>query len=215
MRWCGGAVVSVALSAVTNPALPSIRALPYAPPTLQPSPPMTAAAFDSSIAARMVRASKLEAALYEEVEHDQGATRQAAAVVILASIAAGVGALGHAGLAGLVVAPVFALIGWALYASITYLVGTRLLAGPDTSADWGEVARALGFAWSPQVLLVFAFLPLVGAIIVVAVTLWTFVTTIIAVRAALDLETGRAVLTALVGGVLNAAILGIVSALLG
>ena len=42
---------------------------------------------------RMIRAAKLDASLYEEVEADHGATGQASAVVIMSSIAAGIGAL--------------------------------------------------------------------------------------------------------------------------
>ncbi len=112
------------------------------------------------------------------------------------------------------VTPIFALIGWGLYAWITCFVGTRLLAGPDASADWGELARALGFAWSPRALFVFAFLPVVGAIVAAAVFLWTLVTTIIAVRAALDFDTWRAIVTAVIGWLVNALILGIVIAAL-
>jgi hypothetical protein len=153
----------------------------------------SAAAFDSSIAARMVRASKLEEAVYEEVEHDQGATSQAAVVVVT---------------------PIFAVIAWAIYAWITYFVGTRLLAGPDTSADWGELARALGFASSPRALLAVAFIPWVGPIIAIAVAVWTLVTTVLAVRTALDFDTWRAVATAVTGWLAYALIVGTVIAVL-
>ena len=42
---------------------------------------------------RILRACKLETSLYEEVEADKSATLQAALVVVLSSLAAGVGAL--------------------------------------------------------------------------------------------------------------------------
>ena len=42
---------------------------------------------------RIIRACKLDVRLYEEVEADKSATFQAALVVILSSLAAGVGAL--------------------------------------------------------------------------------------------------------------------------
>ena len=41
---------------------------------------------------RIIRACKLDISLYEEVEADKSATVQAALVVILSSLAAGVGA---------------------------------------------------------------------------------------------------------------------------
>ena len=42
---------------------------------------------------RIIRACKLDVSLYEEVEADKSATFQAAGVVVLSSLAAGVGAL--------------------------------------------------------------------------------------------------------------------------
>ena len=46
---------------------------------------------------RMIRAAKLDAQLYEEVEADKSAMGQAMGVVILSSLAAGVGAVQQAG----------------------------------------------------------------------------------------------------------------------
>ena len=45
----------------------------------------------ASMVDRMIRAAKLDAQLYEEVEADKGTLGQAMGVVVLASIAAGVG----------------------------------------------------------------------------------------------------------------------------
>ena len=45
----------------------------------------------SSIQDRIIRAAKLDAKLYEEVEADQGAMGQAIAVVVLSGVAAGIG----------------------------------------------------------------------------------------------------------------------------
>jgi len=61
---------------------------------------------------RMVRASKLDVHLYEEVEADKGAMGQAIGVVVLSSIAAGIGSIGKGGLLGILLGAVFALIGW-------------------------------------------------------------------------------------------------------
>lgn len=43
---------------------------------------------------RMIRAAKLDVNLYEEVEADKDTMRQAMGVVVLASLAAGVGSIG-------------------------------------------------------------------------------------------------------------------------
>ena len=59
---------------------------------------------------RMIRAAKLDVSLYEEVEADKGAMGQATAVVVLSSVAAGVGAFAHVGVGGIVIATIAALV---------------------------------------------------------------------------------------------------------
>ncbi len=152
----------------------------------------------STMVDRMIRAAKLEDALYEEVEHDQSATAQAFWVVVIASVAAGIGGLA-AGLTGLIVGVIAALVGWGAYAYVCYWIGTRVLAGPRTSATWGQLLRTLGFASSPRVLLALAFIPVIGLALVIVVFVWTLVTTVVAVRQALDFDTGRAIVTAIAG----------------
>ncbi len=151
----------------------------------------------SSLVDRMIRAAMLDANLYEEVEHDQSATRQAMLVVVLGSVAAGIGAL-YGGLLATVVGIVTALIGWAVYAFVAYWVGTHIFHGPHTSATWGELLRTLGFANTPRVLLVLLIIPVAGLFIALAVFIWTLVTTVIAIRQALDFTTMRAIATAIV-----------------
>ena len=155
---------------------------------------MIEATRQASIIDRMIRAARLEPQLYEEVEHDQSATGQALLVVVLGSIAAGIGAL-SGGIGGLIVGIIAALVGWAVYAFIAYWVGTHIFKGPHTSATWGELLRTLGFA---KVLLVLMVIPVVGLIIGLAVFVWTLVATVIALRQALDFDTGRAIATAVV-----------------
>jgi hypothetical protein len=145
----------------------------------------------------MIRAAMLDEQLYEEVEHDQSATRQAMLIVLLGAVAAGIGAL-YGGLISLAVGMTAALIGWAVYAFVAYWVGTHIFHGPHTSATWGELLRTLGFANSPRVLLVLLIIPVVGLFIALAVFIWTLVTTVIAIRQALDFSTGRAIATAVV-----------------
>jgi hypothetical protein len=61
---------------------------------------------------RMMRAAKLDPGLYEEVEADRDAMGQAMGVVLLASLAAGIGNLARGGAMGLVVGVLSALLGW-------------------------------------------------------------------------------------------------------
>ncbi len=90
------------------------------------------------------------------------------------------------------------MLGWLLWAGITYLIGDKLLGG---TATWGELLRTLGDAQSPGVLLVIGFVPFFGAIVALIVPFWLLVTGIVAIRQALDFSTGKAVLTAVLGWV--------------
>jgi len=158
---------------------------------------MVEATGQASMIDRMIRAARLEPQVYEEVEHDQSATRQAMLVVVLGAIAAGIGAL-SGGVIGLIVGIVAGLISWAVYAFIAYWVGTNFFKGPHTEATWGELLRTLGFASSPRVLLVLGIIPVVGLLIGLVVFIWMLITTVIAIRQALDFDTGRAIATAVV-----------------
>ena len=169
---------------------------------------------DRSIVGRMIRAARLDADVYEEVEHDREATGQAAIVVVGTSLAWGIG-LGVSGgdFVTLLWVTAFGLVGWVVYAWITYFVGTRIFAGPETDADWGELARTLGFAVAPRALLIFGVVSPLAVALAAIVGIWVLVTTVVALRAALDFSTGRAIGTAIVGwivlGVFNVIVFGV------
>jgi len=169
----------------------------------------------------MVRAAKLDSSLYEEVEKDTTALNQAMMVVIISSIASGIGsaiaghlAVGLSGLImGLVVGVITALIGWLIWSYITYIVGTRIFKGPETKATYGELFRCIGFSYSPNVIAVLSFLPLLGPLIAFIALIWTLVAMVIAVRQALDFTTGRAIATCIVGFIVMVIIAAIIGAL--
>ena len=75
--------------------------------------------------ARMIRAAKLEPRLYEEVKTDKYATSQALVVVLLSSLAATIGAFTHAGLGGLVMGGLGALLAWYVWTFMTYIIGSN------------------------------------------------------------------------------------------
>jgi len=79
---------------------------------------------------RMLRASKLDPGLYEEVEADTSALGQAALVVVLSSIAGGIGLGGLGGIGGILGATSASLVGWVIWAGLVYLIGTKLLPSP-------------------------------------------------------------------------------------
>ncbi len=98
---------------------------------------------------RIIRAAKLDVKLYEEVEADKGAMGQAMTVVVLSSLAAGIGSIGTGGIGGLVMGTIAALVGWYVWAYLTYFIGTKLLPEPQTQSDPGELLRTIGFSSSP------------------------------------------------------------------
>jgi hypothetical protein len=165
---------------------------------------------------RMVRAAKLEPALYEEVEADTGATSQAMIVVVLSSLAAGVGSWPEEGVGGAISSILLALGGWVAWAFMTYVLGTKLLAEPQTRADIGQLLRAIGFATAPGIVRVFGFIPILGSVLGFAASVWMLVAFVIAVRQALDYtSTGRAVVVCFVGWLVYVGItLGLVAALI-
>ena len=161
----------------------------------------------ASLQDRMIRAAKLDIQLYEEVEADQGAMGQATTVVVLSAVAAGVGS-GGAGLFAIALGTIAALVGWYVWAFLTYFIGTRLLPEPQTRADHGELLRTIGFSSTPGVLRVFGIIPGFMPLVFSVTGLWMLVAMIIAVRQALDYNsTLRAVGVCLIGWLVQAAIL--------
>ena len=146
---------------------------------------------------RMIGAAKADAATYTEVEHDSAATGQAAGVVAIAAAASAIGGA-PAGAGGMAAAVIAALVGWLLWAGLTYLIGDKLLGG---TATWGELLRAVGFAQAAGVLYVLAAVPGLGDTVRVVVGIWVLVCGVVAIREALDFSTGKAILTAVLGWV--------------
>jgi len=166
----------------------------------------------STFAERMIGAATLDVHTYEEVEADATATTQAMVVVVLSSIAQGIAGLTQGGVLGFVVGAVGALIGWFIWAFLVYIIGTKLLPEPQTRSDLGELLRTTGFSASPGLLRVLGVIPLLGGLIMLAVSVWMLVAMIIAVRQALDYQsTGRAVGVCLIGWVVFVVIVLMIS----
>ena len=165
---------------------------------------------------RMIRAARLDVHLYEEVEADQGATGQAMAAVVLSSVAAGVATIAARGIGGIVLGTVGALVGWVVWAWLTYFIGTRILPEPQTKADVGELLRTLGFASSPGVIRVVGIVPGLTMLSFLVAAVWMLVAMVVAVRQALDYtSTGRAVGVCVIGFLVQVVILALLFAALG
>ncbi len=142
---------------------------------------------------RIIRASKLETNLYEEVEADKSATLQAAGVVVLSSLAAGVGAL-SLGASNFLMAPLLSLVSWYVWAYLIYFIGAKLFPEPTTQADHGQLLRTIGFSSAPGLIRVFGFTPELMTITFIGAAIWMLVAMVIAVRQALDYQsTWRAI----------------------
>jgi hypothetical protein len=164
----------------------------------------------------MIRAAKLDVALYEEVEGDPTAMGQATTVVVLAGVAAGIANLGQGGLAGLVVGTLAALLAWYLWAFLVYWIGTRLLPEPQTRADYGELLRTVGFSSAPGVIRVLGIIPGLMHVVFTVAGIWMLIAMVIAVRQALDYQsTWRAVGVCIIGWIVQVLIIWIAISLFG
>ena len=156
---------------------------------------------------RIIRACKLDVSLYEEVEADRSATLQAALVVILSSVAAGIGAI-SLGASNFLMAPLFSLVSWYFWAYLIYFIGAKLFPEKNTEADHGQLLRTIGFSSAPGLIRIFGFTPELMSITFIGSGIWMMVAMIIAVRQALDYEsTWRAIGVVVIGFLVQAIIL--------
>ena len=140
---------------------------------------------------RVFRALKLDADLYEEVEHDSQYLPEAALIVVATSLLAGFGGWISGGfVAGFISLVLTGLLGWFVWSGVTLIVGTRIFGG---TANYGEMLRVLGYANAPLAL---AIVPWVGVLVG---SLWALVASIVALRQGLDFTLGKAIGTAIVG----------------
>ena len=140
---------------------------------------------------RMLGAARLNVETYEDVESDGGATLQALLIVILVTIASVIGNVLSGGddinvTSALISGLVLGIAGWAIWALVTWMIGATILKTEQTQADWGQLARGLGFAQTPKLLYVFIFIPIAGPIIGLVAFIWSFVCMVVAVRQSLD-----------------------------
>ncbi len=165
---------------------------------------------------RIIRAAKLDVNLYEEVEADKSALGQAMWVVVLSSLAAGVGSIAMGGLGGILMGTIAALVGWYVWAYLTYFIGTRLLPEPQTKATHSELLRTIGFSSAPGLIRILGIIPVLAKIVYLIAAIWMLVAMIIAVRQALDYKsTLRAVGVCVIGWIVQTLIFILLFSVLG
>jgi hypothetical protein len=143
---------------------------------------------------RIVRACKLDAKLYEEVEADKSATLQAAGVVVLSIIALGIGTFLAYGAFNVLIPISAGLLGWLVTSLLIYFVGAKLFPDKNTQSNPGGLLRAIGFSYSPGLIRAFSFNQDLLVFIFLGSGIWWLIATVIAVKQALNYQsTWRAI----------------------
>jgi hypothetical protein len=172
---------------------------------------------------RILRSAKLQRSVYEEVETDPHALKQALGVVVLSSIAAGIGSV-HAGsgamggrwFAALALGAVAAVVGWFIWAYVVYLLGAKLMPQEQTHANPGQLLRTIGFSSSPGLLRILGIIPGIAGILFIVTAGWMIAAMVVAVRQALDYtSTWRAVGVTVIAWLIQAAVLALFFAIVG
>jgi len=163
----------------------------------------------ASFGDRVVGAMKLNPATFQEVEHDPAAMGQAVGVIVLAAVASAIGTIWLGGITGLVMGVLRALVGYLIWTTLVWLIGTKLMPDPSTKADFPETFRVVGFAAAPgllSVLTIIGIIPILGwllaALITLLILVWTIAAMVIAVREVLDYSTtGKAAIVVVIGAI--------------
>ena len=164
---------------------------------MQPTPYGTSRS--TSFADRLRGALMLDARTYREVEQDTNANSQAALIIVLAALAAGIGSLLSRDLIQNALGTVLSsVLQWVVFSFVAYYVGASLFSTGQTSVTPGQVLRTIGFAHAPKLFLVLGIIPILGWIAGLVVFFWFLAAAILALREAFEFDTGRAIGTGLV-----------------
>jgi len=134
---------------------------------------------------RLLRSVKIDPEVFNEVQKDKSATLSAAIVVLLSSLAAGIGAT-SLGAGNFILAPIFSLISWFVWAYIVYFVGVKLFPEPKTKTTQFALLRAIGFSSAPGIIRIFGFNESLMTVTFVGSAFWMFACMVVAVRETLD-----------------------------
>ena len=161
----------------------------------------------TTLASRLLGSASLKVSSYEEIESDRRANWQAVSIVLLSSLGAAIG-IGNLSLGGIASLLFVAVVTWLIWVLLTLFIGTQLLPGRQTRADFGQLLRTTGFSSAPGILRVLGVLPGIGWILFLAATVWMLLSYVVAVRQALDYATtGRALAVCLLGWIIHGVLL--------
>jgi len=144
-----------------------------------------------SFVERLSGAARLNSATYREVGTDITATWPALMVVVGTSVVAGVVVLiGNPGISfvSVIYSIIGNLIGWAVWASVIYIVATRLFPSPMAAVGFVGMLRTLGFANAPQFFAFASLIPGAGQLFQVVIQLWGLSAMVVAVRVSFNYD---------------------------
>jgi hypothetical protein len=128
----------------------------------------------------------------------------------------GIGGIFANGFIGSIIGAIFGLLmviaGYYIWSYLTFYIGTKFFGG---EADVGEVLRTFGYSYSPQVLGILAFIPCIGWGIALVAGIWSLVAGVVAIREAMDFDTGKAILTAAIAWVIMTVLFMIIGMVVG
>jgi hypothetical protein len=140
----------------------------------------------TSFASRLIGAARLNPHIYEEVEADPHSFPQALGAVVLSAVCAGIGTASREGAYALAVETGVALVGWLVWAWLTWFIGAKILPTKETHADLGQLLRTTGFSAAPGVLRILTLVESAAPAILLISHLWMLAAFVVAVRQALD-----------------------------
>lgn len=180
---------------------------------------------------RIVGAIKLDRPIYDEVRRDPSAMMQAAGIVVVTGLLSGISQFADirgrsfevddrtyevtnsffGPLAAGIAIAVLGLVFWVITAVLYRFVGTKLLGSPETGIQWQEVARPLGFASAPSLLLILTPIPVLGFIIGSILWIWTLASQIVAMSETFRVSKWRAFFIIVVSALLLAVFAGLLT----
>jgi len=134
---------------------------------------------------RIYRSIKIETEVFEEVQKDKNATIGAAIVVVLSSLAAGIGA-SHLGMVNFFLAPILSLVSWFVWAYIVYFVGVKLFPDLKTKTTHMALLRSIGFSSAPGIIRIFGFNEDLMTVTFIGSAFWMLACMVVAVKQTLS-----------------------------
>jgi hypothetical protein len=179
---------------------------------------------------RIVGAVKLSRPIFDEVRRDTGAMSQAGLLVLVTGLLSGISQYAEVRgdeidfgdgntytvsdsffgpLFGGIGFAILALIFWVLTAILFRFVAVKMLSSPETNIQWQEVARPLGFASAPSLLLLLAPIPVIGFLVVSFLWIWTTAAQIVAMSETFRVSKWRAFAIIVVAALLLSVVIGL------